>query len=322
MQYKTFVEYNENRTGQEFGSKYLTLCEAIARSGHSFDEYWENVGLPTMLKSPYMESEEELLNSLLLEFDWGKLNPMNWFGGGGQQQPDPAAAQQPPAPDPRMAKHQGRADAAVKSVSQKFQVAMRDFLKMVSDEAKQNNDRFTWQIAKMFHDKAIKSMQAFAVNVKQGQGTDPMAQQFQQDRGAMQANQQANMKNALQQKMQANPAMGAKLAMQKIKKATDGNPSMGMATFYDPAGGFTQAAADQFGIPRAWVGKTVEAIGGGGGNQVPGGPPAVQQPQQQPNSSTPAGTQTMRRDHTEDDGDLMIESLIQTYSNKPKFGLF
>jgi len=308
MQYKTFLEYNDNKKEQDFEEKFTMLCESISKSEVSFDEYWENIGLPTLLKSPYMESEEELLDNLLLEFDWGKLNPMNWFGGGNQQEPLVKAE---PVVDPRLEKHQNRANDAIKSVYSKFQVAMRDFLKTVSDEAKQNNDRFTWQIAKMFHDKTLSSMQKFAVNVKQGQGADPMAQQFNKDRSAMQSNQQANTKQALQQKMQANPAMGAKLAMQKIKAATDGNPSMGMATFYNPANGFTQAAADQFGIPRNWVGKTIESIQG----KVPAAPMTQQQPQPQPNAATASG---MRQDHTENEGDTLIESLINTYNQKPK----
>lgn len=188
--YKTFLEYNENRNDKVFGSKYATLCEAIANSGVSFEQYWENVGLPTVLKTPYMKNEDELL----IEF-WKGLGQK--IGGmfGRQQTPAPAA----PADAPQQPhRSQGRADASAKSVSDKFQVAMRDFLKSVSDEAKQNNDRFTWQIAKMFHDKALKSMQNFAIKASSGQ--DPMADQFKQDSSAMQGQKQADMKQQLMQK--------------------------------------------------------------------------------------------------------------------------
>lgn len=51
---------------------------------------------------------------------------------------------------------------------------------------------------------------------------------------------------------------------------------------------------------------------------LPGGPPVMNAPVGT-NSSTTSG---MRQDHAENDGDLMIESLVETYSYKPKFGLF
>jgi len=261
--YKTFLEYNENRDNQTFGSKYANLCEAIATSGVPFEQYWENVGLPTVLKAPYMSNEGELLN----EF-WKGLGQKigGMFGmGGGQQQA--AAAPEAPAAAPQPHKHQGRADTAVKSVSDKFQVAMRDFLKSVSDEAKQSNDRFTWQIAKMFHDKAVKSMQSFAVNVKNGQ--DPMAAQFANDRGAMQGQKQADLKQQLMKKR-------------------------GMS---------------------------------GGATNV-GGPPTTNAAQRQPANSHPTAAAArqqfpsgayMNAESVKNEDDLMLESLVKTYSHRSKF---
>lgn len=337
MQHKTFLEYNENRNGQEFGMKFATLCEAIARSGVPFEKYWEQVGLPTILQSPYMVNEDELMEGM---FDGIK----NFFGFG------PSASQQmrqnAPTPDwitqhhaqqqaqaaqqqRGMNRHQGRADAALKNVSTKFLTAMRDVLKTLTDEAKTNNDRFTWQIAKMFHDKAVGAVKNMAVNVKQGQ--DPMASQFNQDRSAMQ---QGMANSAATAKSMAGSMGGPEAAMkaqQIVQQITSQNAGMTASQYYDAGTGFTQQAKDQFGIPDSWIGKTIKQIYQGGGKAPqqrvpmggqrgtnPGGPPAMNAPVGT-NASTTSG---MRQDHAENEGDMMIESLVETYSYKPKFGLF
>lgn len=266
MSYKTFKEHKDHRECEKFESKYKILCETIAYSNIDFEEYWENVGLPTVLKAPQMQSEEELLN----EFLGGMRQKMggaikgaghaigrtgektgNWVGGDGYNNDQQVA--QNKKDQAMIQKQQERVNQSIGKIYQKFQASMRDFLKSVSDEAKTNNDRLTWQAAQLFHDKALSSMKKFAVNVKKG--SDPMKQKFNQDRDAMQQQQQQQ-----------------------------------------PTGGPSTQQVD----PRQ----------------------AQMQQALRPQRSNAATTSGMRLDHSENEDDAIMESLFESYKNRPKFNAF
>ena len=60
---KSFTQFKENREIIEFGKKFNNLCWAICESGMSFDQFWQEHGLPYLL-SKTASTEEELMEGL------------------------------------------------------------------------------------------------------------------------------------------------------------------------------------------------------------------------------------------------------------------
>lgn len=54
----TFNEYNTTRAFQDSRKKIDIMCEALAVSGVSFDEFWKNIGLPVFLEGAYTNENE------------------------------------------------------------------------------------------------------------------------------------------------------------------------------------------------------------------------------------------------------------------------
>lgn len=212
---QSFREYRECRELIDFNINFSQLCEAIIKSGMSFEEYWQNHALPVLLRSESTETEDQLL----VEF-WSSLKGM--FGG---NQYDPVADmrakqnaqaqryfqqmtpgnQISPEKQEKLAQFQKKTDQQIKNIKQRFQIAMRDFLKVVTDDAKTQNDPHMWQIAQSFYKKLMASVQPvidqFTLKAKFGKAG--YMDQFKQQADAMQQSRQANMKQSLLQKFGA-----------------------------------------------------------------------------------------------------------------------
>jgi hypothetical protein len=175
-----FQEYKEQRDLIEFDQKFTKLCESIVISGITFDEFWEQHGLPVLLESNNYPDEEKLL----VEFNWGMFNPMNWGTPAPAQAPQQA---QPldPAKQQKLDKFQKKIDQQIGVIKQRFNVSMKDFLKAVTDDAKTQSDPHMWQIAKSFHKKIMDTakpvMDEFQMKAKFGKAgyTDQFSQQAQ-----------------------------------------------------------------------------------------------------------------------------------------------
>ena len=232
-----FSEYRESRNTLEFDRKFSLLCEGIARSGHSFNSWWSSEGLPVILESSKFDNEEELLVELMGGIGrtmgnmagraWGGLKNLGqgaaqgWQQGQaavGQEQPmdmPPESFEQPqdtqqqstlsPEKQQRLDSFQRGIDQSTDQIKQRFSSAMRDFLNTVQDDAKQQNNAHMWQIAKNFNQKVMQAAQpaidSFKLTGRYGARQEGGYQdQFDQARGSMQQNQQAALKQQLQQK--------------------------------------------------------------------------------------------------------------------------
>lgn len=226
--YQTFREYREQYESNKFDNRFTRLCEGLAESGLDFEQYWEQQAVPMLLQSETMRDEEELLNEFLGNM-FNNIGKM--FGGGSTpsrglpqttpwiQQNDPhqrqAAAQQK-----KLSAFQAKADQMVTAIKQRFAVAMKDFLKAVTDDAKNQNNPHMWQVAKSFYQKVMSAAQPaidqFAMKAKAG--TASYANQFNQQVGQMQQGQQAANQDAIRQRG-STPEMQQKLADLRLRRA-------------------------------------------------------------------------------------------------------
>lgn len=227
--YIRFSTFKAEREQADFDAKFTKLCESIATSGVSFDEFWQKQALPILLKPESHVSEEQLLS----EFDWGSLNPMNalnYFRGQqpqGQPQPQGQNPFMDPAQHKKLTAFQQKADQMVNSIKQRFAVAMKDFLKAVTDDAKSQNDPHMWQIAKSFYQKVMDGAKPIIdkFKMKANVGRGGYVDEFGREAGAMQANKQKDSLDAMKQKM-ATPEMQEKLAQLRARHA-GGRPDLG-----------------------------------------------------------------------------------------------
>lgn len=124
------------------------------------------------------------------------------------QQQDPATQQQAalsPEKQQRLDSFQRGIDQSTDQIKQRFSSAMRDFLNTVQDDAKQQNNAHMWQIAKSFNQKVMQAAQPAIDSFKSKGRYGPRQEggyqdQFDQARGAIQQNQQTDLKQQLQQK--------------------------------------------------------------------------------------------------------------------------
>jgi len=123
--------------------------------------------------------------------------------------PEAAAQQEAPAMSPekqqRLDAFQRGIDQSTDKIKKRFSGAMKDFLQAVQGDAKTDNDAHMWQIAKNFNQQVMQAAQpaidGFKQQAKYGQQQAGGYQdKFSQARGAMQNDQQANMKQKLQAK--------------------------------------------------------------------------------------------------------------------------
>lgn len=214
-----FQDYVAKRELAAFDSKITELCEAIVASGIEFDQFWSEHALPTILQASHASEDE-----LIAEF-FGPFRGMRSLFGAqqpAQSQPQAAPAQMPqpaaPALDPndpnhprqqKLARFQQKADQQIASIKQRFQVAMKDFLKAVTDDAKSENDPHMWQIAKSFHQKLMAAAQPvldqFKLTARFGKAS--YTNQFAKEAGQMQQNKRSQTMDALRQKAQQRVAM-------------------------------------------------------------------------------------------------------------------
>ncbi len=224
----SFQNYKSQRELVDFDCKISDLCEAIVNSGIGFDVFWEKHALPILLSNEsHIANDEELLNELWNPFRRPQQNmeppvvsnpigrsnmepPVvsNPIGQSSMQPPiinPPQSAQANPNDERRqqkLAKFQQKADQQINSVKQRFQVAMKDFLKAVTDDAKSQNDPHMWQIAKAFHQKLMAAAQPvidqFKLNAKFGKAS--YTDKFSQEAGQMQGNKRNDAMQALRQR--------------------------------------------------------------------------------------------------------------------------
>jgi hypothetical protein len=70
--YQSFSEYKQLRETHDLNFKVNILCEAIVKSGKSYDEWWLEQGMPIILEQAYADEDE-----LLMEF-MGRMG--QWMG--------------------------------------------------------------------------------------------------------------------------------------------------------------------------------------------------------------------------------------------------
>lgn len=138
--------------------------------------------------------------------DLGKIGPVpQGYNPPPEAAPQQMAPQKPqltPQQQQKIAQYQQRADQEVNVLKKKFAVAMRDFVKTVTDDAQNSGDHHSWQIARKFCDKINQATQPVvqAFSMKAALGKADYKGQFDQARGQMQGNQQANAQQALRDK--------------------------------------------------------------------------------------------------------------------------
>jgi len=190
----TFSEYKKTRDQNNFDQKFNKLCEGIVLSNLSFEQYWENYAIPTLLESTFVSDEEQLLNEFFGLFGGKKQNnntnspnfdflnepkqtpkpygsgvsSVNSPGTGVSSTNDPDLIQnyqamQKDAQERRKAERLGQfqknIDTQIETVKQRFSTAMKDFLKAMTNDAKQSNDPHMWKIAQNFYKKIISVAQ-------------------------------------------------------------------------------------------------------------------------------------------------------------------
>lgn len=212
--YGKFSDFVEHKEAKVFADQFHALCEHIVLSGMSFDEYWENTALPVLIENTYTDETELFVELGLPRF----LGGQGIFGGGqpkpdvGQPKPDVAGgmsqsyrdqqsaakAQRDQARSAKLQNYQGGINQTIEKVKSRFVQAMRDFIQMVSNDAKQGNDWTAWKVAQSFHKKIMQAAQPvldqFKMTAKFGQRD---TSQFDQERGSMQQNHQQNLKKQL-----------------------------------------------------------------------------------------------------------------------------
>lgn len=73
IMYKSFKSFKEQRNLIEFGYKFENLCLQIHQSGVTFDEFWENVGLPVILSESICAQEQLFEGWSPTSWDWKGL---------------------------------------------------------------------------------------------------------------------------------------------------------------------------------------------------------------------------------------------------------
>jgi hypothetical protein len=193
----SFKEYKTLRENTEFEQKFHYLCETIVRSGVRFEDYWSQLAVPTINESYSYSNEEELLNELFGLFGGKKKQaapeaPLDWSNlPGNAPAPAPAPAPMPgtgtySTNDPKVmadyqgmqkaakekqraeqiAKYQSRIDSQIDTVKQRFATAMKDFLRVMTGDAKQQSDPHMWKIAQSFYKKIMSAAQPVADEFK------------------------------------------------------------------------------------------------------------------------------------------------------------
>ena len=158
--YKSFKNFKEDRDIIDFGKKYDNLCLSIIESGITFDQFWQQHGLPFFINGSAC-NEQELIEG------WGFGN---FFGGKSntpQQQPQvqstPQAKPKPQQP-PLSADLEMKTSAAMNDIKQAFNRSMTG----VVEKYRQNRDSVGYQLAKGFLDKV--NAYAEKLKIKRGEG--------------------------------------------------------------------------------------------------------------------------------------------------------
>jgi hypothetical protein len=212
---KSFQDYKKVRDSLEFDIRFNSLCESIALSGMSFDEFWENHALPALLQSCSFSDEFMLMNEFAGPVSQatgnalgnsvfgnlgGKVRSMgnavkNWLNGPQPVQPNPAEVQR----QEKLQNFQNTVNQHVASIQKLFTSNMHTFLKQVSDKAKTDNNPHMWQIAQSFYNRILQAANQFKMTAQYGKAD--YVNQFNQQRQAMQQSMKNN--NPYLQKLRA-----------------------------------------------------------------------------------------------------------------------
>ncbi len=258
--YKRFSEFKEQRETQAFVDQFNQICEGIASSGLSFEAYWAESALPTLLESNSLANDEELM----LEFMGRMKGLFNRMMGRQQAPAKPAAPQMSPEQQQKVDRYQQQADKMVDQIKQRFTVSMRDFLKAVTDDAKTQGNPHMWKVAQSFYQKIMSTaqpvMDQFKMKAKIGKAD--YKDQFNRERGSMQQNQQAAMKQRLmsqpgaQQHLDkarvAQGGMSSNELMQQAKDLVSRNPGFTVDQLVTPDGKPTEMGKQYLMPPDEW----------------------------------------------------------------------
>lgn len=224
-----FSEYKAARECFEFEARFEELCEAIAVSGIKFETYWVEHFLPALNEATYVSNEDELLNEIwpfsskkqaasagpTPNFDF--LNQpsdgqqmINRMGQWQNDQRAAAEAAKEAARQKKLAGFQQNVDQQVGVIKQRFMTAMRDFLKVATDDAKTQNDPHMFGIINSFYKKIMSVAEPVAneFKLKAKFGKSSYQDDFARERGAMMKNKDPMqaMKQRLQGKFGTNSA--------------------------------------------------------------------------------------------------------------------
>jgi hypothetical protein len=297
-----FSEYREMRDTIEFDRKFSLLCESIARSGYTFDEWWSHQALPILTEAYRYDNEEELM----LEFMGGVGSAMGnmagraWQGvknlgrgaahgwGAGQQaagqwQPQGAAGAEQPMDIPPENFVDPNAAAAGGQ-----QPPMQD-----PNAAAAGGPEAAAQQAPAMSPEKQQRLDAFQRGIDQS--TDQIKQRFS---GAMRDFLQAVQGDAKQQDNAHMWQIAKNFQKQVMDAAQPAIDSFKQTAKYGQRqqGGYQDQFAQDRGAmqqgQQADLKSRLQAKHGQGGQQTAGAPQNLQQPQaapQQPDMTTPIG---------------------------------
>jgi hypothetical protein len=145
-------QFSEYQQQIHFNQQFDYLCESIAKSGISFDQYWQTYAPQALVKMQNCETPEQVL----VEFGlWQKLKGLFGGGGGGQQQ----AAPQQSAEDLRIVKFRAGFAGHVAKIKKMFAMSMRNFMKQVQDYAASVQDPHILGLGKIFYQRIMNAVQ-------------------------------------------------------------------------------------------------------------------------------------------------------------------
>jgi len=189
---KNFSSYYEARCDANLNSMVDQLCENIAQSDISFDEFWAEHALPVLLEGNY-RSEEELVEQF--------MDKVRGFLGGGERTPRPQTRPSfaGPTPEPQAQpggkpfgaeraaqtgqqlqagadRRQNKLNKESGQIRKEFKQAMHGFMKSVNDRLMQRKDpmaKYAYQMAQMLNNKMTKHIDNWQPGHKR---RDPMAE--------------------------------------------------------------------------------------------------------------------------------------------------
>jgi hypothetical protein len=128
----------------------------------------------------------------------GSTPPPLPSSSGSTPPPLPSSSPLDAARQERLAQMQNQVNQKIDGVKRKFSMAMRDFIKNASDEAKRQNDPVMWQAINKFAEKISQTANNYQLNASYGK--DTYTSPFNAQKAAMDKSQRDTLKKQLQGK--------------------------------------------------------------------------------------------------------------------------